>query len=146
MWGEFERGMDEKGRIVLPPELRLGLGAEVTLTRAPDGAVLALPANGWSAIEARLQGVSPLDGAALLRRMLSARHDVRPDALGRLIVPRFLREWAGLSTDNGVVLLGLGEHVEIWSRARWHDFAAQFTAENVRIAAKAVGLDTMFGI
>ena len=43
--------------------------------------------------------------------------DAEFDKQGRILVTAPLRDHAGLNKD--VVLVGVGNHIEIWSRERW---------------------------
>jgi MraZ protein len=77
------------------------------------------PAKEWAAIEQRLLELSPLDPDAQRLRRFYASGSVpwRIDSQGRILVPAFLREHAGL--DNKVTLAGVLERVEIWSPAKF---------------------------
>ena len=39
------------------------------------------------------------------------------DKQGRILIPSVLREYAGIEKD--AVLVGMGSHLEIWSKDRW---------------------------
>ena len=45
-----------------------------------------------------------------------------PDKQGRIGIPTFLRASAGLERD--VVVVGVGDRVEIWSPARWEEYSS----------------------
>ena len=53
-----------------------------------------------------------------LRRLFFANAvEVEMDRLGRVLIPQFLRNIAGLEKD--AVIVGVGELIEIWSPTTW---------------------------
>ena len=90
--------------------------AGLVFTRHPDGCLLLYPESVWSRKRDELARL-PFSARALQRLVLGSAESVAFDKAGRLLVPTSLRELAGL--DRDVVLLGLGEHFELWDRARW---------------------------
>lgn len=94
-WGEYERAVDEKGRIILPPVVRAALGGPFVIT-CQDGPSLRL---------------TPVSSAA-------------PDSLaidpqGRVRLRSFYRRWAGLEPRDRVVLVALGDCLEFWRKETW---------------------------
>jgi MraZ protein len=43
-----------------------------------------------------------------------------PDKQWRILVPDYLREYAGLSKN--VVIVGVSNRVEIWDKSKWEEF------------------------
>ena len=122
--GRFTYSMDAKGRLALPPEMRMELLAQgdrnpvlTNLVGAP--AVAVYSAQRWDEIEARLGGMSQVQPEVqrLSRFMLSGAQDCNFDAQGRLLVPQHLREYAGL--DREVIVAGVGRRIELWNKARF---------------------------
>ena len=83
------------------------------------------PADEWAAIEQRLVEMSALDpDAQRLRRFYASGSVPSPiDSQGRIMVPGFLRDHAGL--DNKVIVAGVLERVEIWSPAKFEASQAE---------------------
>ncbi|MEI3012642.1 MAG: division/cell wall cluster transcriptional repressor MraZ [Sutterella seckii] len=50
-----------------------------------------------------------------MRLVLGSALELTPDAAGRILIPKDLRELAGLERE--CALVGLGEHLELWDRA-----------------------------
>lgn len=88
----------------------------LTFTRHPDGCLMLYPDAVWSRKSEELAHL-PFSARALQRLVLGSAERVAFDSAGRLLVPTSLRELAGL--DRDVILLGLGEHFELWDRERW---------------------------
>jgi MraZ protein len=111
--------LSEEG-LVLPPALRDGLGQGYVITRGLDGCVSVFPLPAWEALLERLdRGSSFLKTAArIFQRHLFGGASVEtmgPD--GMVHVPDHLRRYAEL--DDEVVLVGVGNRVEVWNPQRW---------------------------
>ncbi len=69
-------------------------------------------------------------------RMFYARvQAVELDSQGRLRVPTEMGEYAELK--NEVVLIGVRDHIEMWSEVRWRSYLEQWTADFDRISESA---------
>jgi len=145
-WGEFERALDDKCRLVVPAELREPLGPDVVLTRGPDAAILLFSTADWRRLERQLLAAPPGAEASLLQRMLFGRTLARLDRQHRVTLPPPLRHWAGLEPGAVAVVIGLGRKVEIWERGAWRRYAAGFTRERVAAAMQAAGLGEVWGL
>ncbi len=117
--GEFEHSLDDKGRLAIPAKFRAGLADGLFLTRGLDGCLVIWPPDAWQAMSERLNGLSPwrADARRLQRLFFSGAVDLVPDKLGRVLVPQYLREYAGLS--DAAVVVGVHDRIEVWSRERW---------------------------
>ncbi len=68
-------------------------------------------------------------GARSLRRLIfSHGEQVEVDKAGRILIPQFLRESAGLVSD--VIIVGAGDYFEIWSPETWNDQSTQLQDTN----------------
>jgi len=55
----------------------------------------------------------------LERFFYGSSHDADLDAAGRIMVPSFLGEHAGLTKE--VIVVGVGDRLELWDRGAWND-------------------------
>jgi MraZ protein len=78
-----------------------------------------------------------LDRTALVG-ISSSAEEVELDAQGRIGLPPRLRAFAGLEAD--VVVAGVFDHVQIWSRPRWSDESPGFTDSAVAAFADGKGI------
>jgi MraZ protein len=117
--GEFTHAIDDKGRLTIPAKFREDLAYGAVLTRGYDHNLLLYPAEAFKRIVARAQELSPTDPdhRALLRLTFSGASEAVPDRQGRILVPPYLREYAGLNGECAIV--GVGNSIEIWSRDGW---------------------------
>jgi MraZ protein len=87
----------------------------VTLTRHLDTCLLIYPRPAWEAKRAELAAL-PYEAREMVRLVVGNARDLELDTSGRVLVPPELRAAAGL--DREVVLLGLGNYLELWDRER----------------------------
>ncbi len=141
LWGEFEHGVDDKGRVVMPQEFRAALGDQFVLTRGPEHAIFVLPIPVWEAFEVHLRG-GLLDGerAYLQRMMAGSRTIARLDPQYRLAIPKLMREWAGITQSETVVIAGQYNKLVIWSKSNWIKHTEGFTYDRLYEASQAIGL------
>jgi transcriptional regulator MraZ len=125
-FGEAQTVLDDKGRITVSRRFRETMNvlghAIWYLTRGYDGAIFLFPKDVWDSIRAQAGQHPVMDAQAIdFRRMFyGSVGEARPDNQGRILVPQHLREFAGL--DKEAVLLGVDDHLELWSRERWRAF------------------------
>lgn len=116
--GASALAMDAKGRFAMPTRHREALGAlcagQLTLTKNPSGCLMVFPRPTWEEFRAKVMTL-PMSAAGWRRIFLGNAMDVEIDAAGRVLVSPELREAAGIAKD--VMLLGLGNHFELWDRA-----------------------------
>jgi len=68
------------------------------------------------------------------RFMLAGAVETDVDSIGRILIPDFLKEFAGLSEK--VVIAGVHDRVEIWDEARWRDYKKQIEKDADALAQK----------
>ncbi len=135
--GEYAHTMDTKGRIAVPAKFRGGLGKTAIVTRGLDACLFIYPEREWRALAEKLAAL-PLAQAntrAFSRLMLAGAMEVLIDAQGRIMIPDYLRRYAGLSKK--VVLAGLLNRVEIWDSTAWQEYRTT-TEQNSGAIAEAL--------
>lgn len=120
--GTFERTLDDKLRLALPKPVRDDLireGEMIYVAPEPEGAVGIYAA---AQFEARAERISqstanPEDVRKFRRIYYSSAESVSADSQGRVRLSERLAKRANLSGE--VVVLGVGDHLEVWNRAEW---------------------------
>jgi MraZ protein len=117
--GEFTHTIDEKGRLTIPAKFRGLLASGVVVTRGLDQNLMAFTLEGWQELAERVNRLPLADPSAreFRRRVFSGAVDLVPDRQGRILLPPYLREFAGIDTE--VVITGNFNHAEIWSSDLW---------------------------
>ncbi len=127
--GTFEPNLMEKGRIALPKKIRSALGSDrLVLTIGFEECVFGFAEKAWEEItksELTRPLFSDKTGRDLRRKMYSDAIDVELDSQGRFIVPQKMLEFSQI-TDK-LVIIGAGDHFEIWSKNRWEEYRTKIS-------------------
>ena len=117
--GEFNHSIDSKGRLIIPSKLRDSLGEHFVITKGMDGCLFLYPENEWEAFEEKLRTLPLTNKKArdFKRFFLGSAVDGEIDKQGRVLLSSSLRTYAGLEKE--VVLAGVLDKVEIWSKEAW---------------------------
>ena len=125
-YGEYEHTIDRKGRLIVPAKFRQALKehdiASLFLTRGLDGCLFLFPESEWRMVESRFKQIpfTKAEGRKFNRMFFSGAAEVTIDTLGRILVPKALKEFAGIKAD--VMVVGVSSRMEVWSRERWQAF------------------------
>ncbi len=128
--------LDPKKRLSLPSRWRRELGKSVVLTRGLDNCLFVYPLAAWSKITEKI-GQLPLgqaDTRGFNRFFLSGAVESEIDSAGRILVPDFLKEFAGLGAK--VVLAGVSDRVEIWDERAWSAYKRRIEKQGNALAEK----------
>lgn len=132
--GEYNHTIDPKKRLAMPSRFRGELGSKVVVTRGLDDCLFVYPMKVWEEIAAKL-GTMPVGEAgtrSFTRMMLAGAVDVDLDSQGRVLVPDYLKSYAGLRKDT--VIVGLYNRLEIWSEDRWKKYKGLAEKQTGKIA------------
>jgi MraZ protein len=116
--GTFDYAMDERGRVPIPPRYREAFQGGIVLNQgSPNKCLRIFTPAAFEEHARHYTAASPMRRRGQdLRKVLFARSlEVQPDPQNRLLIPGFMREYAGL--DGKVRMIGHGEWIELWSVA-----------------------------
>lgn len=122
--GRFTHTIDAKGRLTVPVRFRAAISGGAYITQGFDRNLLVYTSDSFQRLAeraARLTDTNP-EARAVKRVIFGSAIEVELDSAGRILIPPFLREYAGLDGDSTVV--GAGGHFEIWNAKIWSDEAA----------------------
>ncbi|MBP8272668.1 MAG: division/cell wall cluster transcriptional repressor MraZ [Sphaerotilus sp.] len=118
--GTSALALDAKGRLSVPARQREVLQAipedRLTLTRHPDGCLMVFPRTVWEAFRVRIESL-PLSASGWKRLLLGSAMDVEMDSAFRVLISPELRAAAALGRQ--VLLIGMGNHLELWDVQRY---------------------------
>jgi MraZ protein len=114
--------IDTKGRIIIPARFREKIaegGGDGVMVTCMDRALFAYPYNEWSRIEGRILALAEKSTAMrrFRRVFIGGAFDCPCDRQGRVLIPPSLRQYAAIEKE--IVIVGVLEYFEIWSRANW---------------------------
>jgi MraZ protein len=123
--------LDAKCGLTLPKAVREQIGDQDTLfvTLGSDHCIWLTTAAGLEKLTDRMEK-SPTgedDAKAARRRYFAQTERVSVGKNGYVIVPTPLLGSAGLERD--AVLIGVGDHLELWDAQRWHKYSQSSNGE-----------------
>ncbi len=148
--GTYRRSVDEKQRIAIPKKLRTAFKKQDSASDSADSADQSLyiaPGTdrslaiytewSFSILAKKLQAGSPTgqDHRAFSRMFFARIQRAETDAQGRIRLEPELYALAGLGSE--VVLVGVGDRVEIWDAARWDEYQTEQQAKFDELAEAA---------
>jgi MraZ protein len=117
--GEYTHTIDDKGRLTIPAKFRAELAAGLVVTRGFEKCLMIFSLEAWQELAERVKArpMADDDMRDLRRRLYAGAVDLEPDRQGRIILPPYLREFAGINGD--AVIAGLFDYIEVWSAEEW---------------------------
>ncbi len=115
--GKYEHGIDAKGRLTVPSQLRRELGDVCYVVQGPKEYLNVYSAEGWKRFCERFEGQRQSTSGDLMRFLFSRAATCEVDAQGRILIPQKMREYAGIGKNATVV--GLPDRAEIWDSERY---------------------------
>lgn len=124
--GEFSCKLDDKGRFAVPSSLRERFSLpdnpdvkKAVLVKSQQEPCLWLyPVAYWYAVLEHQRGhLSERESRLFMHYMVSEVIEAEIDRASRILIPRKLREHAGIEEE--VMLVGLYDRLEIWGNDTW---------------------------
>lgn len=115
--GRYLHKLDEKGRLIIPKTYRDLLGLEFIIGKDVNFNCLTIYTNDeMKKINNELEGKSSFDSEARTtqRDFYGNSDDCSVDKQGRIMLPGWLMEMAGINKD--VWLVGIGNAIEVWDK------------------------------
>ena len=133
--GEYRHNIDDKGRLQIPARFKEELGEEFVLCRGVargNGRCLwAFTMEGWENFTAKIGSMSFSDAQDFKRFFINKSELCGKDNQGRMLIPQFLRNHAGIEGKGVCVLAGSITHLEIWSDAEYDRAQEELTNERM---------------
>lgn len=138
--GEYTHSIDAKGRLILPAKFRDELGDVFVVTKGLDNCLFVYGKKEWAILEEKLKQLplAKAEARAFVRFFFAGAAEIECDKQGRALLPLNLREYAQL--DKDVIVLGILNRVEIWSKTIWDEYSAKSGDAVASIAEHLVDL------
>jgi MraZ protein len=120
--GEYRHSVDDKGRIAVPARFRTQLDTGAYVSRWMESCLAIHTSAGWESLAEKMAAlpITDTNGRRFSRFVFSGATPAEMDRQGRVLLPAYLREEIGLTTE--AVVVGARDHAEIWAPARWDDY------------------------
>lgn len=126
MFGNFNRNLDDKNRVIVPAKLRSQLGNVCFITQDLDNVLSLRSEVDFKQWSAKLLDLNDFDREArsMKRAMLGRSYELELDKQGRIKIESNLIAATGLTKE--VVFVGVGTKVEIHSKEDFDKMQKQF--------------------
>lgn len=135
-FGNYSHTLDEKGRLVIPRKMREDLGNKIFIMKGFDGALAIYQEAAFSKVVEELEKYSFLkkENRNYLRIKLASIVDLEVDKMGRVQIPTAILGKYNISKD--VTVLGAGDHIEVWDKAKYEEYIASIEDDYEDIAER----------
>lgn len=134
--GQYESKVGEKHQAALPKKFREVLGEKLIVTKGFENCLIIVSEEKWKTLLEGTEG-KPFTNKStreLQRFLLGNATAVELDAKGRFVLPEYLRNFAGITTE--IVFAGLQRFVEVWDKDRWDKHQNELSASIESIAER----------
>ena len=141
--GQYVNRLNEKGRTALPAKFREIVGDSAIIAKWYEGCLVVVDTNSWEVLLTKLTGKSEIITSPVRdtdRFILGSAFEINLDSQGRFVIPKILREYAGLKDE--ITFVGLGTRVEVWDKKAWEErekFVQEHASEFVEKLAEKRG-------
>lgn len=138
--GQYEHTIDNKKRLALPAKFRGELGDKVIVTKGVENCLVVYTEKEFMIMSEKLSNltISQPEARSFTRTMLAGAMEINLDKLGRILLPDYLKKYAGL--NKSVVICGLSNRLEIWDLEKWADWTKEAEKGVSDIVSKLGGL------
>ncbi|NLB48238.1 MAG: division/cell wall cluster transcriptional repressor MraZ [Erysipelotrichia bacterium] len=133
-FGSYNHTLDEKGRLMLPRKMRIAAGQLLYIMQGYDGSISLYTESRYQVLVAEFSRLSFTQSKVrdYLRLQFASTFEIEVDKLGRVQLPTALLSKFNISRD--VMVLGIGDHIEIWDKAKFEDYENKKRSEFDAIA------------
>ncbi len=143
--GEYDCKLDAKGRLALPAKVKAALpdvaNQELVLRRGFESCLILYPMIEYKKIINRVRSLSEFNEEyrRFQRSFFRGNAEVELDSAGRINIQKRMLEYADLTKE--VVLVGLGNRVEIWNPDLYEENLINDASEYSQLAEKYLADD-----
>ncbi|MDP1722615.1 MAG: division/cell wall cluster transcriptional repressor MraZ [Candidatus Gottesmanbacteria bacterium] len=122
--GEYDHSLDDRGRVTLPRKIRQEIEErELVLAKGFEPCIFGFDRESWEREATKHLDTPVTDeaGRKIRRYMFAGAQKAEIDKLGRILLPAQLKEYASISRE--IMVIGAGDHFEVWDRSRWEEYA-----------------------
>ena len=148
--GEFPCKLDDKGRFAVPASLRdrFAIAGKAEIKKAvlvksqQESCLWLFPQLHWyELLEVQRQRLTEHESRLFMHYMVSDVIEIEIDRASRVLIPRKLREDAGI--DDDVILVGMYDRLEIWSGMIWQTHLSQLEEEHELSLSKVLNMPSI---
>lgn len=121
-FGSYNHTLDEKGRLMIPRKMREQVGQVLYIMQGYDGSLSLYTESRYQALVEEYSHLSFTQSKVrdYLRLQFASTFEIDVDKLGRIQLPTALLSKFNISRD--VMVLGIGDHIEIWDKTKFENY------------------------
>lgn len=134
--GEHIHTLDPKKRLSLPAKFRKEVGKKVVITNGLDNCLFVYPVAQWEKLTTKMAELpmGQSDSRGFSRFFLGGAVETEVDSIGRILIPDFLKQFAGLK--NRIAVVGMHDRIEIWDERMWRAYRTRMEKQADTLAEK----------
>ena len=128
-FGSFVHSLDDKNRLLIPSRLRGQIGSKLFIMKGYEGSLSLYPEEQFVKYLTKLENL-PYESKLsrdIERIALSSVFELEIDKVNRVQIPTALINKYSISKE--VVVVGVIDHIEIWSKDKWESYLKDNEAE-----------------
>ena len=117
--GTYRHSLDAKKRMRMPSKLKSEIGSNFIITKGTANNLLVFSKEDFDVLYKKLTSLPIFNEEVQkpIRKFLSSAFEAEEDAQGRVLLPKELCGFAGITKN--IVFVGVGNRVEIWAEETW---------------------------
>ena len=121
-FGSFTHNLDDKGRLMIPRKMREELGYKVYIMKGFEGSLSLYNEERYQKLVEEFSRLSFNQSKVrdYLRLQFASTYEMEVDKLGRVQIPTALLTKYNISKE--VLVLGIGDHIEVWDKAKYEEY------------------------
>ena len=125
-YGEYQHTIDNKGRLIIPAKFRQiskeSYVEKFFVTRGLDKCLFVFTEEEWKIQEHKFKNLpfTKKDTRKFNRLFFSGAVESSIDKQGRILVPKYLKEYAQIKRD--VIVVGVSNRFEVWDQSSWNEY------------------------
>lgn len=120
--GTYNHNIDSKNRLSLPTKFVNKLGKSIIISKGYDCCLEIRTIEEFQKFSNKLMSLAQnkKNSRIVIRQLLANAADIEIDKAKRILIPSILLKEANISKD--VTLIGVGNKIEIWDKAKYDEF------------------------
>jgi len=141
--GEFECKLDQKGRVILPSNLKKQISPEAkdmfVINRGFENCLVLYPMNEWKGISAEINRLNLYNrkNRNFVRYFYRGATELALDGSNRLLLPKTLMSYAGIGKE--VILFAFSNRIEVWAKDKYEQLMTDEPEDFAALAEEVMG-------
>ena len=141
-YGEFEHVVDSKSRVMIPAKFREIFKERYVerffITRGLDQCLFVFTEEQWKTEEKKFRDMpfTKAESRTFNRLFFSGASEVVCDKQGRILIPKYLKDYADIKRD--VMVIGVSNRIEVWAKDAWLEYYNSSKESFEEIAEKLI--------